>query len=250
LSAFDAEAKPILEKLEHSQQGSIEGIGYVNGKFNGRDVVVSWTGIGKVNAAATTTLLIEHFRPQSVIVSGIAGAINPQLSVGDVVIGEKCVQHDLGLWSDEGIERRGYENRLTGEMNPTFFIADANLIKIAERATGEVTIKGLHGPAKVKKGVIATGDTFITSPKKKAELLDKLGADAVEMEGAAIAQICYQRGIPCIVIRGISDAADEKAVEDVNTFQNLAIRNATGVVCKMAELIKTKPQKGKNAIRN
>jgi len=250
LSAFGAEAKPIQEKLEQRQQGSIEGIGFVKGRLNGRDVVVTWTGVGKVNAAMTTTLLIEHYRPDAVIVSGIAGGISPQVSVGDVVIGERCAQHDLGLWSDDGITRGVAGNRLTGEANPIFFIADANLIKIAEKAAGEVSLKGLHGPAKVKKGVIVTGDTFITSSKKKEELIKNLGADAVEMEGAAIAQICYQRGIPFIVIRGISDSADEKAAADVNTFQNIAIENAAAVVCKMAELLETQAKAVQAVIGN
>jgi len=160
------------------------------------------------------------------------------------------VQHDLGFWSDQGVERKGCENRLTGKINPTFFTADVSLLEIAELAAVEVKLKGLERPAKVQKGVIVTGDTFITSPKKKAELLGGLGADAVEMEGAAIAQICYQGGIAHIVIRGISDTADEKAAADVNTFQNIAIENAAAVVCEMAELLGTQAQTGKTAIGN
>jgi adenosylhomocysteine nucleosidase len=190
-----------------------------------------------------------------VIVCGIAGAVNPELGVGDVVIAEKSVQHDLGLWTDSGVESRGFENRLTGKKNPVFFAADAKLLEIAERAAKGATLRGIRiegkeKPAKVKRGVVVTGDTFIMSQRKKTELFGRLGADAVEMEGAAIAQICYQRGIAHIVIRGISDTADEKAAVDVDTFQNIAIENAAAVVCEMAELMATQARTGQAAIGN
>ena len=242
LGAFSDEVKPIQAELENKREGRIEGIVFAEGKLRGRRAAVTWTGIGKVNAAMTTTLLIEHFRPSEVIVCGIAGAINPQLGVGDVVIAEKSAQHDLGFWSDTGVESRGFDNRLTGEQNPVFFAADERLLGIAVRAGDETVLKsigtdGKRIQAKVKKGVVVTGDTFIMSPQKRVDLQKRLGADAVEMEGAAIAQVCYQRGIPHLVIRGISDTADEKADKDVNTFQNIALGNAAKVTCKMVELM-------------
>ena len=250
LGAFNAEVAPIQKELVEKQRGLIEGIDFVKGKLRDRIVVVTWTGVGKINAAMTTTLFIEHFHPNEVIVCGIAGAINPQLSVGDVVIAEKSLQHDYGRWTDASIERSGTINRLTEKRNPKFFTADERLLDVAGRAGDQtslkiITIEGKERPTKVIKGVVVTGDTFIMSPQKKAELRNRLGADAVEMEGAAIAQICYQRGISHIVIRGISDTADEKAVQDMGIFQNIAIENAAAVVCKMAELIKTQSQTGK-----
>jgi adenosylhomocysteine nucleosidase len=242
LGAFADEVKPIQAQLENKRQGKIGGIVFAEGKLRGRHVAVTWTGIGKVNAAATTALFIEHFHPSEVIVCGIAGAINPQLGVGDVIIAEKSAQHDLGFWSDAGVESRGFDNRLTGEQNPVFFAADERLLGIALRAGGQTALKGIGTDekgvqAKVKRGVVVTGDTFIMSPQKRIDLQKRLGADAVEMEGAAIAQVCYQRGIPHLVIRGISDTADEKADKDVNTFQNIALGNAAKVTCKMVELM-------------
>jgi len=250
LGAFSDEVKPIEAQLENKRQGKIEGIAFAEGKLGGRQVAVTWTGMGKVNAAATTALLIEHFRPSEVIVCGIAGAINPQLNVGDVVIAEKSAQHDLGLWSDAGIESRGADNRLTGKDNPVFFAADERLLGIASIASDQAVLKGLANDgktmqAKVKRGVIVTGDTFIMSPQKRIDLQKRLGADAVEMEGAAIAQICYQRKIPHLVIRAISDTADEKADKDVNTFQNIAIGNAVNITCKTVELMEAQRQNEK-----
>jgi adenosylhomocysteine nucleosidase len=241
LGAFSDEVKPIQAQLQNKREGKIEGLAFTEGKLRGRHVVVTWTGVGKVHAAMTTSLFIEHFRPREVIVCGIAGAINPQLGVGDVVIAEKSAQHDFGFWSDAGVESRGFDNRLTGEQNPIFFAADARLLDIAMRAADQTVLKsigneGKQTQAKVKKGVVVTGDTFIMSPQKRVDLRERLGADAVEMEGAAIAQVCYQRGIPHLIIRGISDTADEKADKDVNTFQSIALGNAAAVTCKMMEL--------------
>ena len=249
LGAFSEEVKPIQAELENKREGRIEGISFAEGKLRGRRVAVTWTGIGKVNAAMTTSLLIEHFRPSEVIVCGIAGAINPQLNVGDVVIAEKSAQHDLGFWSDAGIESRGANNRLTGEQNPVFFAADEKLLDIAMRAGDQTILKSIgtdeNGKqAKVKKGVVVTGDTFIMSPQKRIDLQKRLGADAVEMEGAAIAQVCYERKIPHLVIRGISDTADERANKDVNTFQNIAIGNAVKVTCKTVELMTVQQSTG------
>ena len=242
LGAFRDEVKPIQAELENKQEGRVGGISFVEGKLRGRQVVATWTGMGKVNAAATTSLLIEHFRPGEVIVCGIAGAISSQLNVGDVVIAEKSAQHDLGLWSDAGIESKGTDNRLTGEQNPVFFAADERLLDIAMRAGDQAVLKSIgtdenSKQAKVKRGVVVTGDTFIMSPQKRIDLQKRLGADAVEMEGAAIAQVCYEREIPHLIIRGISDTADERADKDVNTFRNIAIGNAVKVTCKMIELM-------------
>lgn len=250
VGAFSDEVKPIQAELGNKREGRIEGISFTEGKLRGRRVAVTWTGIGKVNAAMTTSLLIEHFRPGEVIVCGIAGAISPQLNVGDVVIAEKSAQHDLGLWSDAGIESKGADNRLTGEQNPVFFAADERLLGVALRAGDQTVLEGIGADGKriqanVKKGVVVTGDTFIMSPQKRIDLQKRLGADAVEMEGAAIAQVCYERKIPHLIIRGISDTADEKADKDVNTFQSVALGNAAKVTCKMMELMTVQQPTGR-----
>jgi len=233
LGAFSDEIKPIAAQMEKKSEGSIAGISFTKGKLYAKNVVVTWTGIGKVNAAATTALLIEHFKPDQVIVCGIAGGLNPELKVGDVVIAEKTVQHDLGFWSDAGIDNNGFDNRITGQKNPVFFMADEKLLNLAKAAANQAKVH-------FKKGIVVTGDTFIMSPKKKIELQNRLNADAVEMEGAAIAQVSHQWGIPFLIIRAISDSADENANVDVDTFQNIAIKNATAVTCKMMELMAVK----------
>ncbi|UCG57684.1 MAG: 5'-methylthioadenosine/adenosylhomocysteine nucleosidase [Phycisphaerales bacterium] len=235
LGAFDKEVTLLEDQLVDSRERMIEDIRFVTGRLNGRKVVIVWTGIGKVNAAMTTTLLIEHFKPSEVIFTGIAGGVNPELGPGDIVIAKMTAHHDMGtLWPD-ALYYKGVKNRLSGWENPVFFEAEESLLKAAEQAGEEIklepfnTITGKRVP-KVVKGVVVTGDVFVASAKKSDELRERLGADAVEMEGAAVAQLCYQREIPCLVIRSLSDKADESAMQDKQMFYIMAVRNSASLV--------------------
>jgi len=166
------------------------------------------------------------------------------LQPGDIVIAEKTAHHDMGVFWPEGLYHKGVKNRLDGWENPVFFPADERLLKLAERAAELVglssiqIISGQRTP-KIVKGVVVTGDAFIASTDKCNELRKKLGADAVEMEGAAVAQICYQRGIGYLVIRSISDKADEGAVLDKQTFYIMAAKNSSGLVAELVGLLAT-----------
>jgi adenosylhomocysteine nucleosidase len=244
LGAFEREITLLEDELTDTQEQRIEGIKFVSGKLSGKRVVIAFTGIGKVNAAMTTTLLIEHFQPDKVIFTGIAGAVNQQLQPGDIVIAEKTAHHDMGTIWPEGLFHKGVKNRLDGWENPVFFDADEQLLRLAERAAEQVElssiqiISGQRTP-KIVKGIVVTGDAFIASTDKCIELRKKLGADAVEMEGAAVAQICYQRGIGYLVIRSISDNADEGAVLDKQTFYIMAAKNSSSLVIELVGLLAT-----------
>jgi len=251
LGAFEREITLLEDELTDTQEQRIEGIRFVSGKLSGKRVVTAFTGIGKVNAAMTTTLLIEHFQPDKVIFTGIAGAVNRQLQPGDIVIAEKTAHHDMGTIWPEGLFHKGVKNRLDGWENPVFFDADERLLRLAERAAEQVElssiqiISGQRTP-KVVKGVVVTGDSFIASTDKCIELRKKLGADAVEMEGAAVAQLCYQRGIGYLVIRSISDNADEGAVLDKQTFYIMAAKNSSSLVIELVGLLATELPAEKN----
>jgi adenosylhomocysteine nucleosidase len=242
LGAFEREVTLLEDRLTDRHEQEIENIQFMTGRLNGQKVVVAWTGIGKVNAAMTTTLLIEHFKPKYIIFTGIAGAVNPELRPGDIVIAEKTAHHDMGTVWPEGLFVKGVKNRLDGIENPVFFPADEKLITCAERAAKLIdmqrveTVAGRRKP-KIIKGVIVTGDSFIASAEKCAELRKKLQADAVEMEGAAVAQICYQRQIKHLIIRSISDSADEGAVLDKQMFYVLAAKNCSDLVAEMISLL-------------
>ena len=242
LGAFEREVTLLEDRLTERREHQIEGIRFVSGRMYDRNVVVVWTGVGKVNAAMTTTLLIEHFKPKHIIFTGIAGAVNPQLRPGDIVIAEKTAHHDMGTVWPEGLFVKGVKNPLDGIENPVFFPADEKLVACALHAAEHInmqrldTITGRRNP-KIIKGVIVTGDSFIASTEKCAELRNKLEADAVEMEGAAVAQICYQRQIDHLVIRSISDSADEGAVTDKQMFYILAAKNSSDLVSEMIGLL-------------
>jgi adenosylhomocysteine nucleosidase len=242
LGAFEREVTLLEDRLIDPKEHQIEGIRFVTGTLHSRNVVLAWTGIGKVNAAMTTTLLIEHFKPEYIIFTGIAGAVNPELKPGDIVIAEKTAHHDMGTVWPEGFFVKGVKNRLDGIENPVFFPADKMLLKYAQRAAELIdmrrvaTVAGERKP-KIITGVIVTGDSFIASTEKCAELRKKLQADAVEMEGAAVAQICYQRQINHLIIRSISDSADEGAVFDKQMFYILASKNSSDLVAEVIGLL-------------
>jgi adenosylhomocysteine nucleosidase len=244
LGAFNQEVTLLEDRLADPQEHEIEGIRFVTGKLNGQNVVVAWTGIGKVNAAMTTTLLIEHFKPKRLIFTGIAGAVNPDLQPGDIVIAEKTAYHDMGTVWPEGLVPKGVKNRLDGTENPVFFPANRRLVRLAQQAASRATlesiqmIRGQRAP-RIITGIVVTGDAFIASAAKCAELRKKFKADAVEMEGAAVAQICYQRDIAYLVIRSISDNANEGAVLDKQMFYILAARNSAELVADIVGLLRS-----------
>lgn len=237
LGAFADETVLLEQQLSNRKDYSFEGINFFTGKLNNRPVVLTNTGIGKVNAAMTTTVVITKFEPDEVIFTGIAGAINPELRPGDIVIAEKIAHHDYGLVTNAGFETQATTNP-AGVPNPLFFAADRQLLDQAIAASRKIslnqveTTEGLLQP-KIITGVVVTGDSFIASQKHSRLLRENLGADAVEMEGAAVAQVCHQQNIPCIVIRSISDKANEKAVVDVERFTAVAAENSATLVAEM-----------------
>lgn len=240
LGAFNQEVTLLEKVLVDPKFREIEGITFASGRIGREPVVVAWTGVGKVNAAMVATLLIEHFKPTQVISSGIAGAVDPNLEPGDIVIARQTAHHDMGFYGSESIEPGGVKNRLTGDTNPVFFPADPNLLATAERVARTIAFdpishrNGERSP-RVVVGTVVTGDSFVASREKCVELAEKLEADAVEMEGAAVAQVCYQRGIGCLVIRSISDKADESAVVDMQKFYALAAKNSAKLVTTILE---------------
>ena len=238
LGAANQEVTLLQSMLTDAKSQEIEGIEFVSGQIGTEPVVLAWTGVGKVNAAMTTTLLLEHFQPTRVLFTGIAGSVDPNLEPGDIVVAKQTAYHDMGtLWS-QGIEYGGVKSRMTGEPNPVFFPADPVLLTATEKAAkgmtfGSVGLRVGQRPPKVVVGTVVTGDVFVASKEKSAELAKELGADAVEMEGAAVAQLCYQRDIGCLVIRSISDKADRSAVMDKQLFHTMAAKNSAGLVVKI-----------------
>jgi adenosylhomocysteine nucleosidase len=240
LGAFEEEVEIIRQEIRNPKTLILLGTHFVTGELKGRNVVLAKSGIGKVNAAMTTTLLLVHFQPTEVIFTGIAGGVHPDLQPGDLIIAEKTAQHDIVIYSEDSFANYRIRNPFTGDLNPTFFPADEKLLRVAVRAKAHVkldkilTHDGKRDP-NIHTGIIVTGDAFVASSQKKVELRQRFQADAVEMEGGAVAQICYQRKVPCLVVRSLSNTADSDVDMDSITFYRLAAHNSARYVMQIVE---------------
>jgi adenosylhomocysteine nucleosidase len=229
------EAAPFERALQDSREVVVQGYVFRTGQLNGRPVVIGRSGAGKVNAAIAATLMIEHFGPSAIFFSGTAGAIDPGLRPGDVVIGETVGQHDVGLQTPAGITRRGPRNSVTGEFEPIMVHAPEDLLAAARRSAESLrlpavsTADGEHVP-RIVEGVIVTGDVFMSDSARREELRSSLRAAAVEMEGGAFIQTCRQFAVPCLVVRSVTDGADTQALNNYQQFIGAASENAAALV--------------------
>jgi len=235
LSAMTLEIETLGQELTDKKEVIVQGIRFTTGSLKDTRVVLAHSGIGKVNAATAATLLVEQFQPAQVLFTGIAGCLNPDLHPGDVVIGAKTAYHDYGEWTPEGFRVGRTVDPFTGKLNPLFFPADAGLLAVAKKTAPDLkltpvkTATGERIP-RVVTGVIVTGDAFVASRAKKDALRKEFKADATEMEGTAVAQICWQRRVPCLILRSLSDSAGAKAPENERLFEKSAAQNAALLV--------------------
>ena len=220
LSALSEEQRGLIELLEHPSKVTYASRDFWQGQLHGQPVVLALSKVGKVAAATTTTVLIERFSVQRVVFTGVAGGLKSGVNVGDVVVGQSFVQHDL----DASPTFPRYEVPL---YNKTRFDADAALtaalLKASQDALLEPKLQHAYPVAKVHLGLIASGDRFVSGAAESSALRTALlaaGHDvlAVEMEGAAVAQVCYDYGVPFSVVRTISDRADDAAHVDFPSF--------------------------------
>jgi len=220
IGAMEEEVVTIKSKMEVVSVKNIVGVDFYLGKMLGKNVVLVRSGIGKVNAAICTQVLVDLYAVDYIINVGVAGALSKDLNIGDVVVSTDLVQHDVDT-SAFG-DPVGTIPRLAVSQ----FTADAELIRIAKQAGAEV-----H--AQVIPGRIASGDQFISDTNVKNRIYNLFKAQCVEMEGAAIAHTCYLNKIPFVVIRAISDQADDNAIESFDTFVLQAARISGEMVEKM-----------------
>ena len=197
-----------LENIEEINQGILT---FYCGKIRGNNVILVKSGVGKVCASVCTQILIDKFNPDFIINTGIAGAIDNSLKIGDIVIGNKLVEHDFDV-SALGYAR-GYVCNGKNSKEPTYFYSDIKLIDEFKKSVDKSTT--------YTEGVIASGDIFIGDKLRKKELKDLFNAKAAEMEGAAIAHAATLNDVPFLIIRGISDLADENAAIEHDKVEQL-----------------------------
>lgn len=245
IGAVDKEVVLLQNNMTEKQVQKVHGLTFILGKLKGRRVILAKTGVGKVNAAMAVTVLLVTFKPTEVIFTGIAGALNPTLKLGDIVMATQTVQYDFGTLMPEGLHNWGMKNPINDKTNPVFYLADTVLLNAGQKAANILVLTKIKIGRKLRnpviiKGIVVTGDMFVASSIKSKELRDKYNADAVEMEGGAVAQVCWQYGVPCLIIRSLSDAADENAKKNYDTFINIAATNSANLVMGLIENLQNK----------
>src|SRR5690625_1691429 len=217
---MDEEIAILLENMSEKKERIIANTLFIQGKLEGKEIVLLKSGIGKVNAAMATTIMHEHYSPTYVINTGSAGGFSEELEVGDIVISSKVVHHDVDVTAFN------YEYGQVPKM-PPMFVADTCLIEKAKEAVNKLSIQSATG-------VIATGDSFMDDPDRVAFVRDKFPTMiAAEMEAAAVAQVCYQYDKPFVILRALSDIAGKNSSISFDQFLATAAKNATEIIMKM-----------------
>ncbi len=228
IGAMEPEVAILKAKLTESNTIEHGGYTFYQGKLNNQDVVIVQSGIGKVAAALATLLLIDKFQPDYIVNTGSAGGFDPTLKVGDIVISSEVRYHDVDITAF------GYEvGQLPG--NPAAYIANSTLVSAAQ-----ASIASLDNIQTIV-GLITTGDTFMTADEDIAKARANFPTmAAVEMEGAAIAQTCYQFKIPFVIIRSLSDIAGKESPSSFEVYLETAAINSSQLVLNMLNTVKDK----------
>ncbi len=225
IGAMDVEIAKLKESMEQMQPSNRAGMDFFEGKLRGLDAVVVQCGIGKVNAAMCTQILISCYGVTHVVNTGIAGSLLKDLDIGDLVISSDAIHHDFDLrfWGRPIGQVPGFA--------VTAFPADEKMMAIALQAAEEVN------PGHCRTGRVASGDQFICSAEQKEKIVADTQGICAEMEGASIAHTAYRNGIPFVIIRAISDKADNSAEMDYPTFEAIAARRCAQVTAAMAQAL-------------
>lgn len=220
ICALKIEVDGLKSAMDSSEEKTIAGLDFISGKINGKDVVLLECGIGKVNAAIGTQIMIDYYKPDVIINSGIAGSLSKDLKIGDIVISKDCVEHDMN-------------GTATGDPRGEIWYTDERRIDIpSDKATYEKlyecckTIDGIN----VVVGRVATGDIFIADVDKRKFIADKFGALCCEMEGGAVGHVCYRNKVPYAVLRSISDDMNHNEFLDFEKFKVLAAEHSIKVM--------------------
>lgn len=212
IGAMEEEVALLIGQMKNRQTKTMAGMEFHSGKLWEKDAVVVKSGIGKVNMGICTQILVSCYGVDAVINTGIAGGLYKDLKVGDVVISSDVVQHDMDCTGF------GYQLGEIPRMGTTFFEADKELIQLAKESCEIV-----NPEIQCLVGRVATGDQFISNNEKKQWIIDNFDAYCAEMEGGAMAQTAYLNQVPFVVIRAISDNADNSATITYEEFEQQAI---------------------------
>ncbi|EHZ4885005.1 5'-methylthioadenosine/adenosylhomocysteine nucleosidase [Campylobacter lari] len=221
LGAMPEEVTPLLETLKEYQTIEYANNTYYLAKYKNHELIIAYSKIGKVNSTLSAAIMIEKFKAELLLFTGVAGAFNPSLEIGDLIYATKLAQYDLDITAFG--HPLGY---VPG--NEIFIKTDDKLNNLAIEVAKELDVK-------LQSGIIATGDEFICDENKKTKIREIFNADACEMEGASVALVCDALKIPCLILRSMSDKAGEKAEFDFDEFVEKSAKISANFVLKICE---------------
>lgn len=226
IGAMDVEVAALKGKMVGAVQQTHAGSVYCEGILEGTPAVVVQCGVGKVNAALCAQILVSVYGVTHIVNTGIAGSLCAELDIGDLVISRDAMYHDFEVTAFD------YEMGKVPGMDVVAFPANEEMIAAA------FTAAEAENPGHTKIGRIATGDQFVCRQEQKDRIIEITGAFCTEMEGAAIAHTAYRNGVPFVIIRAISDKADDSAEMDYPTFEAIAAERCANVTCRLAAALK------------
>lgn len=245
LCALPQELAVLAAGLDDHGISERAGMRFHAGSLDGHAIVLAQAGMGKVNAAIAATLLIERFGARALVFSGVAGGLDPELSIGDVIIAEHVVQHDAGWHGAEGFT--AYQAGHLPFFNPADDLghrADQALIVRAREALAELALAplsraagGEERPPLIHFARVLTGDQFVNSEAVRDGLFREFGGAAVEMEGGAMAQAAIAFGVPWLVIRALSDLAGQNSHFDFHRFADEVSRSSALIVRRLLAVL-------------
>lgn len=227
IGAMDVEVATLKESMENKTEKTIAGSVYAEGKLEGLPVVVVQCGVGKVNAALCVQALCDCYSVTHIVNTGVAGSLNAELDIGDFVISKDAIYHDF----DCHVINPNYSVGQVPGMTVRSFPADDVLMKLAYAAANELC------PGHAHIGTVASGDQFVCNKEQKESIVENTNAICTEMEGAAISHAAYRNGVPVVVVRAISDKADDSAQMDYPTFEAIAAKRSAEVVKSVARAL-------------
>ena len=230
IGAMDVEVAALKESMTAKVERTVAGSVYCEGRLEGMPAVVVQCGVGKVNGAMCVQVLCDRFEVTHIVNTGVAGSLDTKLDIGDFVISREAMYHDFNC---SPINPAYVVGQVPG-LPVLAFPADAGLVRMAFSAANSVC------PGHAHIGMVASGDQFVCNKKQKQTIIEDTGALCTEMEGAAIAHCAWRNEVPFVVIRAISDKADDSAEMDYPTFEAIAAKRCADVTKAMAKALAEK----------
>lgn len=220
IGALSEEVEALIARLEEPIAETVGGIRFHVGALEGKRVAIAKCGVGKVFAALTAEAMIIKYAPDLIVNTGVGGALKKGISVCDILVADKLVQHDMDT------SPLGDPKGLISGINVVYFETDKRAAEIVKAAASQLSVS-------CHSGTVASGDVFISTKEQKDRIIKEFSASVCEMEGAAIAQVAYVNATPCCVIRAISDSADEGSSMDYMKFLPIAAKSSAAITLEL-----------------